>query len=280
MEVAMNDEIIIGCPKEVKEFVKRHPSLPTKFDALHATLKKTFIREIALPTDADRAIFFLGRLSAEDFWEIFLLCANGYGIGGLKILRGLYERAVTAAYIAKNPEEAQRFWDYHHVQVGRRFNHAKQVFDMTKHFTAEKIEEIKTSYQSAKEKFQETLCEKCKTTRTQFSWSQLDIASMAAKSRGDLRDLYFPCYFVPTMQSHATVQSLLDRLLEEDGLVRFDEAAQPDRADEALIGAHKVILLVLDTQNGFFKLGLEDELQGRMADFMEVWSKQRELIHN
>lgn len=36
---------------------------------------------------AKNAVFFLGRLLAEDFMEMFLNCAYGYGFAGLKLLR-------------------------------------------------------------------------------------------------------------------------------------------------------------------------------------------------
>ena len=206
--------------------------------------------------------------------EILLLCGNGYGIGGLKLLRALYERAVTAAYIAQNPNEAETFLDYHHIHLGKLFNHAAQLFDMGSLFSAEKIGDIKKSYEITKGKFQEPLCEKCGTTRTSFSWSRLDIASMAQKVDQNLAKLYLPCYFQPTLQAHSTVSALLARLVErEAGVVSFNEGAQREKADEALIGAHNVILFVLDTQSEFFILGLEKEIEQRRADFMKIWAK-------
>ena len=57
--------------------------------------------------------------------------------------------------------------------------------------------------------------------------------------------------------------------------VSFDEGAQHDKADLALIAAHQVILYVVDTENTYFKMGLENEIQERFADFMCVWKKER-----
>jgi hypothetical protein len=36
-----------------------------------------------------------GRMCMEEFFEILLMCGNGYGIGAEKILRGFWEKAVT-----------------------------------------------------------------------------------------------------------------------------------------------------------------------------------------
>ena len=47
--------------------------------------------------------------------ELLVLAGNGYGIGALKILRGMYERVVTAWYLHANPEETQDFMDFYWV---------------------------------------------------------------------------------------------------------------------------------------------------------------------
>ena len=99
-----------GLPNEWEIFIKTHPVLISKLEILFDKLHKVFIREIQTEGPADRVVFFLGRLCVEDFMGVLLLCGNGYGVGGLKLLRGLYERAVTAGYIAKNPNEAKIFF--------------------------------------------------------------------------------------------------------------------------------------------------------------------------
>ncbi|MHA1402099.1 MAG: hypothetical protein ACTSQE_17265 [Candidatus Heimdallarchaeaceae archaeon] len=85
-------EIVFGFPHEWEAFLKRHSTLTDKLKLLFETLDKVFIREVKTDKEADRVVFFMGRLCVEDFMEILLLCGNGYGIGGMKLLRGLYER--------------------------------------------------------------------------------------------------------------------------------------------------------------------------------------------
>ena len=40
------------------------------------------------------AALSLGRICVEEFNEILLLAGNGRGVGALKVLRGMFERAV------------------------------------------------------------------------------------------------------------------------------------------------------------------------------------------
>jgi hypothetical protein len=44
-----------------------------------------------LDTAIDKFVYFYGNLVAEDFMEIFLMAANGYGYGAMKLLRSMYE---------------------------------------------------------------------------------------------------------------------------------------------------------------------------------------------
>ena len=42
----------------------------------------------------DLIVYTLGRIAIDDFSELMVLGGNGWGIGALKILRGMYERVV------------------------------------------------------------------------------------------------------------------------------------------------------------------------------------------
>lgn len=217
-------------------------------------------------------MFFLGQLIREDFMEILLLCGNGYGVAGLKILRGLYERAVTATYLAKNPKEVDRFLQYRDVHWGKLLNHTAKLFNLREIFAEEKLAEIKRSYESAKDDFQEPVCKTCNTTRTQISWSRLDIASMAQQANPDIAKLYLQCYFMPTLQTHSTASAVFAQMADHPSAgLTFDGDAQRQYVDDALMGAHCVMLFVLEGQNEYFNLGLREEIAQRCEDFTEIW---------
>jgi hypothetical protein len=255
-------------------FSKTHQVLLRKMPLLFKTFERVFLRTTERTDPAERVIYFLGRIAMEDFMEIVLLCGNGYGVGALKILRGLYERAVTAAYLAEHPEEVDSFLDYHQVHMGKVLNHAAELFDLRRLFSEDKLTEIRERYKQAKQRFQEPLCKKCGTTRTRFSWSKLDVGAMAQKADESLAKLYLECYFLPTLQTHPTFRSLSAQVRQsEAGGLTFDDNAQRKAADGAFRGAHLTMLLALGTQNRYFKLGLDEELAERRADFAEAWGK-------
>ena len=277
-----DDEPIVasfGSQEDWQHFSESHQVLLRKLPLLFKTFERVFLRTIDTTKPADGVIYFLGRVAMEDFMEIVLLCGNEYGVGALKILRGLYERAVTAAYLAKYPEEVDSFLEYHHVHMGKLLNHTVELFDVRRIFPEDKLAEIRANYERTKPRFQEPLCKTCGTTRTRLSWSKLNIGAMAKKGDEYLARLYLTCYFLPTLNAHSTLHALSTQAKTSDhGGLTFDDSAQREHADEALRAAHLTMLLALGTQNRHFKLGLDEELGERRGDFAEAWGKAPEEV--
>jgi hypothetical protein len=273
-------EHMFGDENEWLRFTQRLPDFFRVFDTLNVTIRRVLIRTFHVDNAAKELVHFIGRLTIEDFMETLLLAGNGYGVAALKILRGQYERTVSAAYIAKFPESAQRFVEFGSVQYRRMLNQAKELYGdegLRVQLSPGKIEEIEQAYQEVKDKFTEPLCKKCGTTRTSFSWSDLDTASMALKAGYGLDKLYFHCYTIPTQQAHASVLSVLSRRVElQDGTISFNEAAQHEEADAALSFAHALMLRMLRVQNDFFHLGFEEEIGQRYAEYQTVWNRSTE----
>lgn len=79
-------------------------------------LADKYRQPVVLPSLAHKIVFALANVCMEESWEILLLASNEYLNGATKMLRGLYERALTLTYISHNPEKAQRFIDYGTIQ--------------------------------------------------------------------------------------------------------------------------------------------------------------------
>ncbi|HWY55425.1 MAG TPA: DUF5677 domain-containing protein [Terriglobales bacterium] len=110
-----NLQVIYGFPEEWQDFQKRHSEFLNRFSNLRTAIDIAFHRVHEKTTLLQRTVYFLGRTALEDFLEILLLCGNGYGIGAQELLRGMYERAVTAEYLQKHPEETDDFLVYEKV---------------------------------------------------------------------------------------------------------------------------------------------------------------------
>jgi hypothetical protein len=189
-------------------FWDRNPKFFPAFMRLLELTNECFGRPWKPKSRVEDIGFNLGETCRQDFLEIAFLAVNGHGLGAQKLLRSLYERAVTMEYIRTNPEKAEKFVRYAAIQEFKAANKALEV--VTPEQFDESIADAGTSFEKMKEfhdlvnpEFQITDCKKCGTTQTAFSWD-IDIASMVNKLGEPYKKLYLGCYVTPTLQIHAT----------------------------------------------------------------------------
>src|SRR5436853_1426088 len=98
------------------EFFQRHPKFYDAFLRLFDLGTTFFGRTVDSKSYADLIAFNLGMACREDLMEISFIAVSDYGIASSKLLHGLYERAVTLAYIIRHSEKAEPFVKYGAVQ--------------------------------------------------------------------------------------------------------------------------------------------------------------------
>jgi uncharacterized protein DUF5677 len=260
-----------GYREEWTAFATRNAEFTRRFVNLEKAIDTAFTRVHQTSTLLERTVYFLGRLAVEEFMEILLLCANGYGIGAQKLVRGMYERAVTARYLYKYSDEVRNYLDFNRV-TDHKFLLAFQSTMGHDVFSQEQAEKIERDFMAVKSQFMVSDCKTCKTTRLNHTWSKVDIVSMARMSDENLWSFMVPAYYVPTREFHSTMGAIFSRLdpeaVEKDEGLLFDGAAQRDRADQSIITAHNLLLNVLDLQRECFHIQeLEPLLQICFEDF-------------
>lgn len=257
----MESTITFGFPEEWDAFSGRNQKFLELFPRLQAAFDKHLIRTAADTTAPDRIILLLGRLCLEDFMEVMLLAGNGYGVGALKIVRGLYERAVTIAYLVENPDQTDDFLDYARVEQFKAVS--AWVETNPKDARGQKrMASVRTRYDEVKDRF-----------RDRKTWSGIDFVSMA-RATGSLGKLLVEAYYQPLAHAHGTAQALVSRLeLSEERGFEFVGDAQTDEADSALRLAHKIMIYVLGAQlDHFHPGGLDETVQVCLTDFDAAWS--------
>jgi hypothetical protein len=262
-----------GYPEEWSDFSLRHQEFLKRSENIWKAIDTAFRRSHEHLELLGKVTYFQGRLVVEEFMEILLLCGNGYGIAAQKILRGMYERAVTSRYLTTHPEEVQNFLDYHKVTSHKVLSAIEQSVPQDL-FTPQHAAQIRAEYDAVKGHFLISDCKTCETFRLNHTWSQVDIVSMARKTK-NLWPLIVPGYYLPMTEAHSTTGAIFARIdfesLDANGLA-FVPEAQRDRADKVLPVAHVVLLDALQLQREFFKIeALEPLLQTCMHDYSEIW---------
>jgi hypothetical protein len=263
-----------GYREEWAAFATRHAEFTKRFVNIEKAFKTAFNRIHKTSSLAERTIYFLGRLGVEEFMEILLLCGNGYGIGAQKLVRGMYERAVTARYLYKYPDEVRNYLDFNRVTDHKSLLAIQSTMGHDV-FSPEQTVKIERDFDAVKGQFMVSDCKTCKTSRLNHTWSKVDIVSMARMSDENLWRLMVPAYYQPTREFHSTIGAIFSRLdpeaaAKDEGLI-FNGAAQRDRADQSIITAHNLLLNILDLQRECFQIQeLEPLLQTCFEDFEAI----------
>jgi hypothetical protein len=261
----------LGRPKEWEHFYSTNAKYAASINGLLQLAAKVFSPPEISQDQVKRVGFFLGRLCAEEFNEILLLAGNGYGVGAFKLLRGMYERAVTAAYIFRNPEQADVFVKYHDIHQHKALVHLKRLGGSTEMPDAETISTIEANYQKTKAAFTDEICQKCHATGTRRSWTKMNTADMAVSVSNGYSDLYYDAFYKPTLDLHTTAASIITRLeYEEDGSFSFQGGAQRTKARHATVVAQHILLGVLMDQIQYQSLPLWPQFYAVLNEFKKA----------
>ena len=265
----------IGDPNEMKHFVESYPVFMERLAFLNAVRDKVFQRK-GEGKLFDIVIFAFGKVCAEDFQQAYILCGNGFGIGASQILREMYERHVTAAYLLKHPDELEQFLEYDKVHRYKGFNHFASSYtadELDKIISKETQERIKAQYDEVKGNFRMTLCKKCKSTQPMFSWTTLSTLDLAKRTKRGLEGHYYNDFYEPTIFTHSTASALQARMrADKNGHPFFDAEGQRKKVGTVLMSVHLLLLFVLDLQNDFFKLGIDDDIKQLEKDYRDCWT--------
>lgn len=262
---------IYGFPDECQKFDERHPLWQEATSNISHAVNIACSRVETMESEVDKLVYFFGRICAEDFAEITLVCYHGYGIAAAKLLRSMYEHAVTLRYLHEHPDEVPKFIAYGRVQNDKLASRLLETFG-DKILPAEDVARIKRNAAEVKEDFMIPECDHPGAKmRLNHSWSRLDFVAMAQKT-GDLGKLIISGYYMPLRHAHASFAGMTERLeMVGDTMAPIVES-DPNLIDRSLMTAHVCIVDAIRLQEERFKIeGLPEALQICRQDFDRVW---------
>jgi hypothetical protein len=290
-----NLPIAVGDFPAQQRFIQQNASFLLEYPFLRDLYEKVFLRSLQpidesvrepllqLPeTDpavvafedkvlADLVVFYLGRIAADDFDELLTLSGNGRGFGAYKILRGMYERVVTAMYVAKHLSEARVFVESSAVTKRNYLTRAKAVPEMKDRVRDEVMQKVEENAAEVSVKRKRSVCSKCHQPVTQEAWTRVSMDVMAKEVDPFLGFHYHEFYVETTAQIHPNMFGVERRLVAlEGGGYTYKEISE-DEARCALYLGHNLMIRLLKMQNEYFNLGVDAELQERAKAFGKVW---------
>jgi hypothetical protein len=285
----MSDRVTIGVGDRNAQrlFIASHKRFLEEFPALQGLLEeasrlaeaKCYPESPAQPTDAEssneelarRVAFYLEKAAREEFGELLILAGNGMGIGAKKPLRSIYEKLVTAMFIAKYPAEAHVFLGHAHIEKGKVLNRAIATTPelLYRDVTPEEIKNIQDAKKGAEANKKTEYCDKCNQPITDEAWTRVSLDAMARKVDENLWKLYATCYLSPTLLTHATPFGL-------DLRFRKTKAGEEAHVRDAVWRGHFLMIWLLRHQDSCFSLGLAERIDACCAAFSAVWPEDAE----
>jgi hypothetical protein len=298
--------IRFGDPQQHAEFLQEYRAFLIEWKILQETVKTVMLGRVINPTikadaeavahlpdddplviavedryKANLASFILARNAVDDFSELLILAANGFGVGALKTLRGMYERVVTSAYVALYPEVSRALVDNTYTQSWRVWKRAVALNPAIADLVDETdVKALEAKAAEAQVRHHESYCKKCGQLIQVYAWTKVDLATMAKMiddrlselsiGHSKLSDLYLNCYLHPTAFEHATGTSVNSRMEEEDGQWTYRMGSTSERKQAMLFG-HTLLLLLLGRQSQHFGFDLDDLLQPRFDAYKAIW---------
>jgi hypothetical protein len=240
------------------------------FDAAEGLLKRIRPDEFNKKVLMTMAVCIL-----QDYDEVLLLWVFGLGDGAVKLIRPLYEKVLTFAYLAGHAEEIKDFIDYSNIHWHKIFLEGAEVSNEKENWmAAEDRERILAKFAEVRDHFLTTDCKKCKTKKMMPSWTKKSTPELAALTHPVMRGMYFNGFLAPTMTIHPTSAGMFSQFqIATDGRMELNmEVAKHDN-DLAFVVAISMLLVTISTINDFFQLSareLVEEVAARFAAFQSV----------
>jgi hypothetical protein len=117
-------QIQVGYPDFWPVILNRHPKFFEITQDLGSTVDALFSK--AHTKAMHRVCRQLAKMVANSLCSVLLLGMNGFGNDALKVARSMFEAAVTVAYLRKNPNEFDDYFDFHFIVAMRRHQYMEK----------------------------------------------------------------------------------------------------------------------------------------------------------
>src|SRR5207249_2643434 len=189
------------------------------------------------------------RINLNSLSALVTLVMNGHGSDAMRIARTMWETAVTADYLKRNPAEIDDYLDYYHI-FRKRYIDSIPKDKLPKEYTSEKLAEIQAEYDRVVHRFTDK-------GRIRNSWSKISIYKMA--EHVGRQDEYAQFYGWASGMQHVNAVGL--QAQTEEGGVEVDIPPSTRWILTALIVGQEATLSVVDDYNAVAGHGMEKEIE-------------------
>jgi hypothetical protein len=186
------------------------------------------------------------QLVAVGMKEVVTLVGNGMGHGAMKIVRGMVENAINSEYIRLHPEQGEKYFEWHWVEMHKLVNQLKEISPaVLTQIQPEKLAEDEEHYQKIKDLFRYKVPNSDGTERTvkQDGWCRDNLFERAKKT--NTTTIYRTVMPTANQILHGTIGGWLTDM--DEGNLRIEYPPTDKWGGEALIAAHGALIQAVES---------------------------------
>jgi hypothetical protein len=203
------------------------------------------------------AVYLLVSMTASGLQEVLILAGNGAGVGAAKIARGMFESAVMAEYLRRNPSEVDDYIEFGRVLMWKR------VQQYPDEFTPEQRTEVENDYHRVKPRFTN------KNGIVRNQWNKNSIRFMAA-AIGREKQYELP-YSIAASMHHGNYEAMISHIKRRKNMLSIEELPSMNWVMQALVSGHTYLLQALETLNVCMQLDFDRRIEVAGMRFQRAW---------
>jgi len=206
----------------------------------------------------------LTKMVANSLNAVLLLGMNGMGNDSLKIVRSMFEAAVTVAYLRQHPEEFEDYFDFHFIVAKKRLRYMERYTpEALAKMSPKLVADNEAGYARVRGRYEN------KRGKIRGRWSKKDFGAICAELH--LEELYLAFYDLTSHIIHADISGVMAQGDREPGVLDVEIAPSEVYVEMALRSAHCYLVLAVSEYIALArpgKQGIADQID---ADFVAAW---------
>lgn len=192
---------------------------------------------------------------------VLTLTLNGYGHDAVRIARSMFETAINAEYLRRNPSELDDFLDFHWVRLRQTLEYYRDYApdELTPNLKPQ-IDEIEDQFARVQERFAN------KKGKVRASWAKQDLRQRCEAI--GTPEFYPMFYQYASDFEHGNIQALAHQVTD----LTIDSAPTLKSVEMALKIAHWSALYLLGAFHSAADIQLESDVKACVSDFQGAWA--------
>jgi len=252
--------VIAGFPEFWQKVHDRYPRFFEATDHLVPLVNTILTKPIA--GQLARVLHHMTAVVSNSLGSLITLSLNGYGHDAVRIARGMFETAVNAAYLARNPTEVQDYLSYHWIRQRRLLDYMRKEDTANfQHLKQSDIDDIDREYANVVPRFTDS------RGKVRNDWCAKNLRQRAEAV--GMGQLYPTFYGYASSIHHGDIAGLASQITT----AKFQTEVAPsfDAIKDALVMGHNAVIAVIGNFNEVANLGLDAELQKGADLFVKAW---------